>query len=190
MTRIPGPHHTQLYPRLGPEDADEAARLAGAEIWNQGVPHERIARSHVGSTAWVGARDPEGQLIATARAISDGAKFAWVYDVVVAEAWRGKGVGDAVFRLLLADPALRDCMAVHLQTKDAAGFYEKLGFVERSRGPQKPWRSFDMSLWQVAPPYAAWSSETASLTANSASGTSGIASGSSSRTSRIRPNTS
>ena len=43
-------------------------------------------------TAFVGAR-VDGKLVACARAIADGHKYAWVYDVVVAPQWRGCGLG-------------------------------------------------------------------------------------------------
>ena len=79
----------------------------------------------------MGARDAEGRLVATARATGDAAKRCWIYDVMVAPAWRGRGVGDAVVRLLLDHPAVRHARRIYLGTRDAQAFYGRLGFGDR-----------------------------------------------------------
>jgi ribosomal protein S18 acetylase RimI-like enzyme len=53
-----------------------------------------------------------------------------VHDVVVAPAFRGRGIGRAVMTLLLDHPAVRGALAVRLETRDADTFYRKLGFVD------------------------------------------------------------
>jgi ribosomal protein S18 acetylase RimI-like enzyme len=67
-------------------------------------------------------------LVATARANSDGARHAYVADVAVAPEYRGRGLGDAVVRLLLEHPAVRGAGLVRLATADAQPFYERFGF--------------------------------------------------------------
>jgi ribosomal protein S18 acetylase RimI-like enzyme len=124
---------------------DAAVQLLHDTYWNHDVPKEVVGRAQLGSSAWVGARDGEGRLIACARAISDGAKYAWIYDVVVAPSWRGRGVGEAVMRLLLDHPAVRGAAVTWLSTKDAQSFYARLGFVERSALPPKPYPAVDMA---------------------------------------------
>ena len=81
-----------------------------------------------------------------ARALSDGAKCAWVWDVVVREELRGRGLGKAVMRLLLDHPRVRTARVVRLQTRDAQGLYRQLGFVEASALPHKPYVSTEMAL--------------------------------------------
>ena len=88
-----------------------------------------IARAHRASSAWVAARAPDGTLVATARAVSDGVKYGYIGDVAVHPDWRAKGVGDAVMRLLLDHPALRGASRVELATRDAMAFYARMGFV-------------------------------------------------------------
>jgi nitroimidazol reductase NimA-like FMN-containing flavoprotein (pyridoxamine 5'-phosphate oxidase superfamily)/ribosomal protein S18 acetylase RimI-like enzyme len=117
---------------LGEADADEAAAMLAPAYWNEGASPDRVARSLLGSAAWVGARDEAGKLVATARALSDGARRAWIYDVIVAPAWRGRGLGDAMMRLLLAHPSVRHVEKVLLNTRDVERFYEKHGFRVRS----------------------------------------------------------
>lgn len=109
-------------------DADAAVQLLADQYWNATTPAAKIRRAHQLSAAWVGARDDRGALIATARAVSDGVKLAWIADVAVADPWRGKGVGRAVMQLLLDHPAVRGAAHTRLATRDAQLFYQRLGF--------------------------------------------------------------
>src|SRR6185437_2658436 len=114
-----------------PFDADAAADLVADAYWNLGTPRDAVVRAHLGSSAWVGARDGAGRLVATARAIGDEAKRAWIYDVMVAPPWRGRGLGQAIVRLLLDHPAVRHTRRVYLGTRDAQAFCVRLGFGDR-----------------------------------------------------------
>jgi ribosomal protein S18 acetylase RimI-like enzyme len=97
-----------------------------------GVPPDFIPPVHLGSQAWVGARDGDGRLVATARAVSDSGT-AWIYDVVVARDWRGRGLGRRLVELVLDHPAVRVAKTVRLATRDARGLYERYGFVDVER---------------------------------------------------------
>lgn len=119
----------RLHAWLPPIAAHEAATLLADEPWNLGIERDCIAQAHVGSAAWVGATDDLGALCATARAISDGAKTAWVFDVCVRPDLRGQGLGTAVVTLLLDHPAVRRCHTVRLNTRTAEPLYGRLGFV-------------------------------------------------------------
>ncbi|MGD0524762.1 MAG: GNAT family N-acetyltransferase [Polyangiaceae bacterium] len=130
---VAGPHGTRLVGELRDEDVRAAVALVADEYWNVGVDRDRLARAIRGSTVVVGALDATGHLIATARALSDGARSAWIGDVCVAKAWRGKGLGLAVVRRLLAHPLVRDADRVRLNTRDAQGLYERLGFVDTQK---------------------------------------------------------
>ncbi len=128
---LSAPAGATLACALGALDAGNAADLVVDAYWNCGMTREALARAHLGSAAWVGARDADGRLVATARAIGDTAKRCWIYDVMVAPAWRGRGVGDATVRLLLDHPAVRHAGRVYLGTRDAQAFYARLGFGDR-----------------------------------------------------------
>jgi predicted GNAT family N-acyltransferase len=130
---VPGPHGTRLVCEFGEPGIRAAVALVADEYWNEGVDPERLARAMRGSTVVVGALDPEGRLVATARALSDGARSAWVGDVCVAQAWRGKGLGQAIVALLLEHPRVRDTDRVRLNTRDAQGLYERFGFVDTQK---------------------------------------------------------
>ncbi|MEW5848422.1 MAG: GNAT family N-acetyltransferase [Myxococcota bacterium] len=132
-----GPDGVSLHVALRDDDVAQVVALLHDVYWTVGIPGDALARSHRGAAAWVGARDGKGQLVATARAISDGARSAWIHDVMVAPAWRGKGVGSALLALLLDHPAVRHAREVRLQTRDAMALYARFGFVERGRNSER-----------------------------------------------------
>jgi ribosomal protein S18 acetylase RimI-like enzyme/nitroimidazol reductase NimA-like FMN-containing flavoprotein (pyridoxamine 5'-phosphate oxidase superfamily) len=139
------PARVTLHCALGPGDVEPALALLRDAYWNAGQhPPARIAGALLGASAWVGARDGDGRLIACARAVSDGHKCAWIYDVVVAPAWRRRGLASAMMRLLLDHPRVRHAATVRLQTMDAQPLYRKLGFVELSEVPPPPFDRTDM----------------------------------------------
>lgn len=128
----------RLAVALGEDDAEQARRLLAGEYWWQGSPPERIGPVQRDSTAWVGAYDRAGRLVAMARATADG-RTAWIHDVVVAPELRGRGLGKRLFQLLLDHPAVRTAPAARLTTRDAQAFYRAFGFVdaaERRRWPE------------------------------------------------------
>ena len=129
-----------------PHHAEQAAALLVDVYWNQGLSAATIAASHLGATAWVAAIDPSGTLIGTARAISDRAKRAWIYDVMVTPTWRKRDLGRALVRLLLDHPAVRQVATVHLHTRDQQRLYEHFGFVVTSHTPGPPFPRSEMQL--------------------------------------------
>ena len=129
---LAGPPGATMVCALGADDVEAACELLVGAYWNEDVPRDRLAAAHLGSQAWVGARDEHGALIATARACADGGKFAYLFDVMVAPRWRGRGLGRALVRMLLDHPAVRGARRVGLGTRDAQPLYRAFGFVERA----------------------------------------------------------
>jgi GNAT superfamily N-acetyltransferase len=121
------PTPTGTRPRCHPSlaDATAAAELVAGEYWNGDFTVRDLAEA-VRRSAWVGL-ESDGRLVATARAISDGFKRSWIYDVAVAIGWRGRGLGSVVMGMLLDHPDVRRTQA-SLGTRDAMAFYERLGF--------------------------------------------------------------
>jgi ribosomal protein S18 acetylase RimI-like enzyme len=69
--------------------------------------------------------------IATGRLLSDGVGNAYVVDVWTHSSYRRRGIGRRIMRMLVeAVPGQH----IYLQTDDAVGFYEKLGFNEQPKG--------------------------------------------------------
>jgi ribosomal protein S18 acetylase RimI-like enzyme len=73
-------------------------------------------------------------------------KRGWIYDVIVAPAWRGRGVGQALVRLMLDHPALRTTANVLLGTRDAQSLYAKFGFVDVATRPPRGFDTTEMVL--------------------------------------------
>jgi len=132
-----------LHCALGPADVDAAVELLAPQYWNDVCSREQIAGALAGSSAFVGAR-VDGKLVACARAVSDGYKYAWIYDVVVAPPWRGCGLGQAVMRLCLDHPRVRGAWRVLLRTRDAQSLYRKLGFIDEAEAPPRGFPSTGM----------------------------------------------
>jgi ribosomal protein S18 acetylase RimI-like enzyme/nitroimidazol reductase NimA-like FMN-containing flavoprotein (pyridoxamine 5'-phosphate oxidase superfamily) len=144
-----GPGDVRLHAALDERHLDQAVALLRGTYWNDVFSEAELRRAHLGSSAWVGALDDSGALVATARAIADGGKYAWVYDVCVAEAWRNRGLGQAVMRLLLDHPAVRSCRRVRLGTRDAQSLYRRFGFVDCAT-VSRPYATTEMLLVRAA----------------------------------------
>jgi ribosomal protein S18 acetylase RimI-like enzyme len=123
--------------RVAPTRADieQHARLVAPEYWRLSSRRDEIERSISHSTAWVGAHDASGVLIAAGRALSDGDWAANIYDVVVAKGSRGLGLGRAVMGLLLEHPRVKYCARQRLGTADAQAFYQQFGFENEADQP-------------------------------------------------------
>ena len=101
------------------------AFLAGS-YWATNIPREVVERAIRGSIC-IGAFDGEAQ-IGFARVVSDAATFAYLADVYVLEAHRGRGVAHAMVEHLQALPELQGLRRWMLATRDAHGLYESLGW--------------------------------------------------------------
>jgi predicted N-acetyltransferase YhbS len=141
------PSGASLHVVLSKTDIDRAVELLSGAYWNQALPVERVRRAVEQTQVRVGARDERGVLIAHARALTDTVKYAWIYDVIVDERWRGRGLGQAIVRLLLDHPTVRNARSVLLGTRDAQTLYARFGFRDRREVPPLgPWTSTEMVL--------------------------------------------
>ncbi len=146
---LAAPAGTTLRCHLEPSLAPQALALLRDSYWQVGVPDEVIAKAQLGATAWVGATagvGPSQHLIATARAVSDGAKWAGIFDVMVAPAWQRRGLGQALIRLLLDHPRVRATHRVWLGTRDAQALYARFGFTPANMIPPRDYPTTEMVL--------------------------------------------
>ena len=68
-----------------------------------------------------------------ARVVTDHASFAYLQDVFVLEAYRGRGLSRQLVAAVLAHPAVRDVRRFMLLSSTARGLYEKFGFAAPAR---------------------------------------------------------
>lgn len=71
--------------------------------------------------------------IGFARVITDYATFAYLADVYILEAHRGKGLSKWLMEVITTHPLLHKLRRLMLATKDAHGLYEQYGFTPLSK---------------------------------------------------------
>jgi GNAT superfamily N-acetyltransferase len=114
-------------------DVDAVHRfLAEDAYWVRGRDRATIERLVLGSTRVVAAYEG-ARLVGFARVISDGASVAWLGDVFVLPAWRGRGIGVELVREAVEHPEHRD-LQWYLGTRDAHGLYARFGFEPADPG--------------------------------------------------------
>ena len=91
------------------------------------MPREVVERSLARSTV-LGLYAPDGAQAGLARAVTDGATFAWIGDTFVLAEHRGRGLGVWLVESLLEHPDLRGLRRIMLATRDAHALYERFGF--------------------------------------------------------------
>ncbi|PPK98330.1 acetyltransferase (GNAT) family protein [Kineococcus xinjiangensis] len=102
--------------------------LSEESYWATGRPVDVVERSIAGSTPYsVFAGDVQ---VGFARAITDGATFAWICDVFVDSAHRGRGVGRWLVDVVVEDLTARGVPRFVLATRDAQEVYRRSGFAE------------------------------------------------------------
>ncbi|MEP6800793.1 MAG: DUF6463 family protein [Acidobacteriota bacterium] len=109
--------------RIDPAAAHEY--LVGS-YWADGVPREVVERSIRGSLAF--GLFHAGRQIGFARVITDQATYAYLSDVYVLEAWRGRGLALWLMETIRSHPDLQNLRRWTLSTRDAHALYAKSGF--------------------------------------------------------------
>lgn len=101
--------------------------LNGQAYWSLG--RERAVNDALvsGATRVVGLYDEHGAQVGFARAVSDLHTFAYLADVYVLDAHRGRGLGVALVREMIEGSSFANVRWM-LGTLDAHGLYAKLGF--------------------------------------------------------------
>jgi GNAT superfamily N-acetyltransferase len=95
--------------------------------WSPGVPRDVVERAIAHSLNF-GLYDGDAQ-IGFARVCTDRTTFAYLMDVFVLPAHRGRGLGVWMMETLMSHPDLQDLRVFRLATRDAHGLYEKVGFT-------------------------------------------------------------
>src|SRR4029078_10219382 len=108
-------------------DIDLIHRFLSTEsCWAKNRPRAVVERSIENSLCF-GAFDGREQ-VGFARVITDYATFAYVADVFVVVAHRGRGVSRELMRAMREHPHLQRLRRWHLVTTDAHGLYRQFGF--------------------------------------------------------------
>jgi GNAT superfamily N-acetyltransferase len=94
--------------------------------WSPGIPEDVVRRGIAGALCFgiYHGRDQVG----FARVITDRATYAYLSDVYVLEAHRGRGLAKWMMELVMAHPSLQGLRRFALSTRDAHALYEQFGF--------------------------------------------------------------
>ncbi|GAB5534769.1 MAG: GNAT family N-acetyltransferase [Rubricoccaceae bacterium] len=108
-------------------DFDVVHSYLAQSYWSAHIPRQLVERAAVGSMPF-GLYEGDTQ-IGYARLVTDKATFAYLADVFVLDAYKGRGLGTWFMQQILNHPDLQDLRRWLLTTQDAHTFYERLGFI-------------------------------------------------------------
>jgi GNAT superfamily N-acetyltransferase len=97
------------------------------------VPHQVLEQS-IRAALVYNLIDQASRQVGFARVVSDQARFAWLSDVFVLEAYRGQGPGAWLVQTVLDDPRLAPVGRFLLATADAHGLYRRHGWQDAPAG--------------------------------------------------------
>ena len=99
--------------------------------WATGIRRDAVDRSLERSDCY-GLYGPTGEQAGFARVVTDAVRFAWLCDVFVLPAHRGRGLGRWIVETALADLDAMGVSRIVLGTADAHGLYREQGFASLS----------------------------------------------------------
>ncbi|MFE7561540.1 GNAT family N-acetyltransferase [Kitasatospora sp. NPDC057500] len=102
--------------------------LSQDAYWALGRSREKQDRAIAGSLNFGIYEEASGDQVGYARVVTDHATFAWLCDVYIAPAARGRGLGTALAAAVRDELAEDGLRRILLATADAHGVYAKVGF--------------------------------------------------------------
>jgi len=107
-------------------DLDYTQQFLAQTYWAEGIPKAVVEKAVQGSLCF--ALFHNDQQVGFARVISDEATFAYLADVFIDPAYRGKGLSQWLMEVIMDYPSLQGLRRFLLATRDAHGLYAKFGF--------------------------------------------------------------
>lgn len=114
--------------------------------WSSGIQREVVERAIANSVCF-GAYHAREQ-VGFARVVSDCATFAYLCDVFVVAAWRGRGISKFLMDCVKAHPDLQRLRRWMLATRDAHGLYAQFGFTPIS-APERFMQIHDPHVYEL-----------------------------------------
>jgi GNAT superfamily N-acetyltransferase len=127
--------------------------LCEESYWAKGIPREVVARSIQNSLCFAILEQANQAQVGFARVTTDRATFAYLADVFVLPAHRGRGLSKWLLRVILAHGELQGLRRWLLATQDAHGLYAGFGFVALPN-PERLMQRHDSDVYAKEPPAA------------------------------------
>jgi ribosomal protein S18 acetylase RimI-like enzyme len=108
-------------------DLDAALALLRTTFWARDMNRAVLGRAVANSVTF--ALFERQLLIGFGRIVTDLATYGYWTDVVIAAAYRGRGLGRWLSECMLAHPQLQQVRRVSLLTRDAVPLYAAVGFT-------------------------------------------------------------
>ena len=108
-------------------DVEAAHAFLSKSSWARDIPIATLRKALENSLCIAAFVDR--QQVGVARAVTDYATFAYIADVYVLDAHRGRGISRQMIAAVLAHPQMQGLRRLMLVTRDAHGLYEKFGFT-------------------------------------------------------------
>ncbi|MGZ5130631.1 MAG: GNAT family N-acetyltransferase, partial [Caldimonas sp.] len=126
------------FAALTSADIEAALALSDAAGWNQTGNDWAI---FIGRGHAIGLRDAAGRLVATAAALPYGSERGWISMVLVAEAWRHRGLASRLMDACIDHLRGAGIVPVLDATPAGAAVYRRIGFVA----------GFEIDRWEWPP---------------------------------------
>lgn len=113
-------------------DVDAVHAFLSGSYWASGIPREVVARSvehSLNVSLWFAPPAAAAAQVGFARVVTDFATVAYLADVYVLEAHRGRGLSTWMMEVVAAHPRLQGLRRWILLTRDAHGLYAKTGWT-------------------------------------------------------------
>nr|WP_249319164.1 GNAT family N-acetyltransferase [Pseudoalteromonas sp. BDTF-M6] len=122
-------------------DFEVIYQFISQSYWAMGIPRATL-RKAIDNSFCFGVFENGGIQVGFARLITDRATFAYLADVFVVEAHRGKGLSKWLVESIVSHPDLQGLRRMVLATRDAHSLYAQYGF----KGIENP--EILMQIWQ------------------------------------------
>lgn len=132
---------------------EQLMELFAGQWWTANRSREQVEAVLDGSQVLVSAvHVPTDRLVGFTRVLTDFTVVALVLDVMVAEDWRGQGVGARLMDAVVADRALGPVQSIELVCQPHLfGFYSRWGFTEQVGGSRLMRRTSNPALLGPVP---------------------------------------
>ena len=113
--------------------------------WSPGIPLAVVEKALANSLNF--GLYHRGKQVGLSRVVTDYATYAYLCDVYVLEAHRGKGLGHWMVECIMTHPELQNLRRFTLATRDAHGVYAAFGFTAL-KAPERMMERHDPGVYQ------------------------------------------